>query len=136
MGKKELERQKELYKDNPSKREKKSKLWKEKQRKLEEDIREQISRRKPVEPVDDPFVIQCLFCSKSYTYTSILKHIGKNDLCKAFYGPKYEKMKKRHARIRKQLYREEHGTEKELEQKREKYNSDSKLREKNKNSTR
>ena len=83
-GKKELERQKKLYKDNPSKREKKKELRKEKQRKLEEDIKEQISRRKtPVETVDDPFVIQCLFCSKSYEYTSILKHISKNELATA-----------------------------------------------------
>ena len=66
-------------------------------------------------------------------YTSILKHIARNQLCKAFYGPKFEKMKKRHARIRKRINREEIGTEEELKKQKERYDSDQKLREKKKN---
>lgn len=130
-GKKELERQRELYKEDSSKREKKRNLWKEKQEKLENEQAEKNFERQMTVPVekDDPFVIQCLFCSKSFEYTSILKHIGNTDLCKAFYGPKFEKMKTRHARIRKRIYREENGTNEELKKQRENYGQNQKLRE-------
>ena len=50
--------------------------------------------------------------------------MGSRKLCKEFYGPLYEKMKRRHARIRKQIYREENGIQNELQNQKEKYNSD------------
>ena len=86
----------------------------------------------PVYRKDDPFIIECLFCSDSYEYTSMLKHISHRKLCREFYGPKFDEMKRRHARIRKQLYREKNGVENELQVQKEKYNSDPKLRERKK----
>merc|ERR1712080_296016 len=119
MGKEELKKQKEKYDSDPKVREKKKEMYKkgkeedilfvenkrksrkEKQEKLEKEKAEKILfKRKHHEEKDDPFVIQCLFCSSSYEYTSILKHVGNSKLCKAFYGPRFEKMKKRHRRIR------------------------------------
>ena len=68
--------------------------------------------RKPVVVESDPFMTRCWFCNREYEYTSILKHVGMNSLCKAFYGPKFEEVQRRHANIRKGIYREEHGSKK------------------------
>ena len=82
-GKNELKRQRELYKENPCKSEKKRKARKEKEEKLEKERKALIEKqeklekekaekilfkRKHHEEKDDPFVIQCLFCSSSYEY--------------------------------------------------------------------
>ena len=119
-----------MYKENPIKKEKKSRSVKERQEKLEREKPKQIFEREPPEEKDDPFIIQCLFCSKKFEYTSILKHVGNTKLCKDFYGPKFQEIQKRHARIRKNIYREENGTKEELQKQREKYSSDPDLKEK------
>jgi hypothetical protein len=114
-GKEELEKQRDLYKDNPCKKEKKKRARKEKQEKLEKENAKNVSERNLPKEEDDPSVIPCLFCSKRIEYTSLFKHIAHNKLCKDFYGPKFEKMKKRHASLRMRQYREEHGRKSEFQ---------------------
>ena len=75
---------------------------------------------------------QCEFCKTFWIPTSILMHIGNNENCKSHYGPRYGDLKKTHKRVYQELYREEVGTGKELEQQRKKYASDPKVKERKK----
>ena len=75
---------------------------------------------------------QCEFCKTFWIPTSILMHIGNNENCKSHYGPRYGDLKKKHKRVYQELYREDVGTEKELEQQRKKYASNPKVKEKKK----
>ena len=84
------------------------------------------------EPNDETkkYEIQCEFCRKKYDLTSILKHIGANEACKLYYGPRYEEWKKNHKRLKMSFYRHIEGTEKELDQQRKRYASNPDVREK------
>ena len=75
---------------------------------------------------------QCEFCKTFWIPTSILMHIGNNENCKSHYGPRYGDLKKKHKRVYQELYREDVGTEKELEQQRKRYASDPKVKERKK----
>ena len=44
--------------------------------------------------------VVCDFCKKSFTQTTILRHIGQSQACKAFYGPRFKEMKKKKATMR------------------------------------
>ena len=76
--------------------------------------------------------VLCKFCKQRFESASILKHIGNNEECKLFYGPRFEAMKKDHKRQRMQWQREEKGTEKELEKQRIAYALNSGIRQKKK----
>ena len=67
--------------------------------------------------------MQCEFCRKIFHLSSALVHIANTEACKIFYGARLEELKKSHRMQRKRFYREEDGNEKELKQKRERYNS-------------
>ena len=51
----------------------------------------------------------CEFCSKYLTQSTILRHIGQSEACKAFYGSRFEKMKKKKISKRKFIYRKSLG---------------------------
>ena len=76
--------------------------------------------------------LQCEFCKTFWIRSSILMHIGNNENCKSHYGPRYEDLKKKNKRLYQELYREDVGTEKELEQQRKRYASDPKVKERKK----
>ena len=52
------------------------------------------------------FDISCESCKKLLTQSTILRHIGKRDDCKAYYGERYTMMKKEQARKRVYKHRE------------------------------
>ena len=66
--------------------------------------------------MENPNVL-CEFCKKSFTKTTILKHIASNHLCKEHYGPRFLEMKKSRANEKKQNWRKL-NKEKELEKQR------------------
>ena len=66
--------------------------------------------------------ISCENCKKSFEPKYILIHIGRNKLCKAFYGPKFAELKKKQNRQKVQRFRAKPGNyQKELESKRKSY---------------
>ena len=69
--------------------------------------------------MENPNVL-CEFCKKSFTKTTILKHIASNHLCKEHYGPRFLEMKKSRANEKKQNWRKL-NKEKELENQRRLY---------------
>ena len=50
--------------------------------------------------------VKCHFCSRVFDPLFILKHIGKSDDCKSFYGKEFDRLKKQKIRIRMNAYRE------------------------------
>ena len=48
----------------------------------------------------------CEFCKKSLTQTTILRHIGQTRACKAFYGPRFKKMKTEKPTLRQEKHRD------------------------------
>ena len=49
--------------------------------------------------------VPCDYCKKSFAEETILKHIGKSNDCKSFYGDKFEEMKKVQQRNKKRNQR-------------------------------
>ena len=79
--------------------------------------------------------VNCELCKKSFSKEGILKHIGKNEACKEFYGPRFKEMKKekernRKAKNRAKLSLKDHN--KLLKRQRIKYAQDPELKEKKK----
>ena len=73
--------------------------------------------------------VECEFCKKSFSKTSILVHIGKNESCKSHYGSRFDEQKRKANCLRKQLSRKKLGKEKELKRKRESYAQNKKVKE-------
>ena len=73
--------------------------------------------------------VECEFCKKSFSKTSILVHVGKNESCKSHYGPRFDEKKRKANCLRKQLSRKKLGKEKELKRKRESYAQSKKVKE-------
>ena len=65
--------------------------------------------------------VECEFCKKSFSKTSILVHIGKNESCKSHYGSRFDEQKRKANCLRKQQSRKKLGKEKELKRQREAY---------------
>ena len=65
--------------------------------------------------------VVCEFCKKSFSKTSILVHIGKNESCKSHYGSRFDELKRKKNCLRKQQSRKKLGKEKELKRQRESY---------------
>ena len=61
--------------------------------------------------------VLCKFCKQRFESASILKHIGNNEECKLFYGPRFEAMKKDHKRQRMQCKGKKRGLKKNLRNK-------------------
>ena len=77
----------------------------------------------------------CEHCKKSFLPSSLLIHIAKSTVCKTFYGPKFQVMKKTQQRERKRKYRENMSLEerkKNLEKGRKSYSENSDLKKKKK----
>ena len=74
--------------------------------------------------------VECEFCKKSFSKTSILVHIGKNESCKSHYGSRFDELKRKKNCLRKQKSREMLGKEKELKRQRESYAQNKKNKEK------
>ena len=72
--------------------------------------------------------VECEFCKKSFSKTSILVHVGKNESCKSHYGPRFDEKKRKANCLRKQLSRKKLGKEKELKRKRESYAQNKKFK--------
>ena len=49
--------------------------------------------------------VHCHFCKDRFDPHSILKHIGKTEACKAFYGSKFEDFKREKKKIKMRIYR-------------------------------
>ena len=64
--------------------------------------------------------VLCDHCKKKLHESLLLLHIGKSKTCKAHYGKRYEDLKKKKDRERKQLWRKANG-KKELERQRKLY---------------
>ena len=72
-------------------------------------------------------LVACKRCSKTFLPRSILIHIGRDKLCKAFYGERFDKMKKEKNRKKKQKYRaNSKNKERELESERKSYSKSTK----------
>jgi hypothetical protein len=65
--------------------------------------------------------VECEFCKKLFSKTSILVHIGKNESCKSHYGSRFDEQKRKEKCLRKQQSRKKLGKEKELKRQRESY---------------
>ena len=65
--------------------------------------------------------VVCENCGKNLTQSTILKHIVQMKECKAFYGPRYEEMKRKKNRNKVRKHRKKVGLDQELRKKREKY---------------
>ena len=44
--------------------------------------------------MDETKAINCESCTKSYTQSTLLRHIARSDTCKSYYGPRFLEMKK------------------------------------------
>ena len=58
--------------------------------------------------------VACENCQKTFPPKSIFCHIGHNKKCKAFYGVRFDEMKKQQSREKTQRKRKRNGIEKEL----------------------
>ena len=47
----------------------------------------------------------CESCNKSFSETTLLKHIGNRKVCESHYGSRFKEMKKKQATERKAKYR-------------------------------
>ena len=69
----------------------------------------------PEDSVDDfnnDLSISCKFCKRQFLQKSLLRHISRNQLCKAFYGLEFKDVKKRNISNRKKrTYREKMAKE-------------------------
>ena len=74
--------------------------------------------------------VECEFCKKTFSKSSILVHIGKNKSCKSHYGNRFYDLKRKKNNEKKQRSRKKLGKEKELKRQRELYAQDSKKKEK------
>ena len=75
----------------------------------------------------------CENCEEIYPTSSLLKHIGKNKECKAFYGPRFHEMKKQQATDRKARWRQnmsKKDKKKLLKNQRQQYAKDTEKKEK------
>ena len=61
--------------------------------------------------------VECEFCKKSFSKTSILVHIGKNESCKSHYGSRFDEQKRKANCLRKQLSRKKAWQRKRIEEK-------------------
>ena len=77
--------------------------------------------------------VLCEFCKSSFFETTILRHLSKNQACKNHYGSRFEELKKKKDRERKQQSRLKLGKKEELERQREIYAQNSSIREKKRN---
>ena len=60
-----------------------------------------------VEVFDNDLKVSCKFCKRQFLQKSLLRHISRNKLCKAFYGEEFNDMKRRKISNRKkQTYKE------------------------------
>jgi hypothetical protein len=76
--------------------------------------------------------VSCDYCSKELPKSSILKHIGNSQACKVYYGPRFDRMKRKKDIISIKKWRKEKGKEKELKEQRELYAQDPEKKEKKK----
>ena len=91
----------------------------------------QTKKNKTNESIMDNFEhVECEFCKKKISKSSILVHIGKNESCKSHYGNRFYELKRKKNNEKMQRSRKKHGTEKELKRQRELYAQDSKKKEK------
>ena len=74
--------------------------------------------------------VECEFCKKIFSKSSILVHIGKNESCKSHYGNRFYDLKRKKNNEKKQRSRKKLGKENELKRQRELYAQDSKKKEK------
>ena len=72
----------------------------------------------------DPKLTSCESCNKELLESSLLKHIGTRKDCKAYYGRRYDDMKKEKINERKRTWRKVKG-KKELERQRQLYKENS-----------
>ena len=105
---KELKEQRELYAQDPEKKKKKKLYYQAKQAKLakkegwiyyppsdseEKDIMKENKVEKKEDSKDLDSKEVCEFCKKKFKSTVILKHIGRNQDCKSFYGNRFKELK-------------------------------------------
>ena len=79
-----------------------------------------------LEKVFEKEIVLCDFCRDEFTPNAILVHIGKSKNCKSHYGEAYDKIKSNKGKIMDKTI---------LAKKRERYQTDSELREKKKESS-
>ena len=94
---------------------------------LEETSGNQSTKNKTNESI---MKVECEFCKKSFSKSSILVHIGKNEPCKSHYGNRFIELKRKKNNEKMQRSRKKLGIEKELKRQRELYAQDSKKKEK------
>ena len=73
----------------------------------------------------------CENCKRMFVETTLLRHIGKAEACKSFYGQKFEEMKKEKGRKKVQRHRfKTQMTSNQLKKQRESYAKNLKMKEK------
>ena len=104
----QLHKQRELYAQDPEKKEKKKLYYQDKQAKLakkegwiyyppsdseEKDIMKEnkVEKKENSKDLDSKEV--CEFCKQKFKSSVILKHIGRNQDCKSFYGNRFKELK-------------------------------------------
>ena len=75
----------------------------------------------------------CESCNKSFTESTLLRHIGKKESCKSFYGLRFNEMKKKKGREKVSKFRQKPSKshDDQLKKRREKYAKDIEQKEKN-----
>ena len=75
----------------------------------------------------------CESCNKSFTESTLLRHIGKKESCKSFYGLRFNEMKKKKGREKVSKFRQKPSKshDDQLKKRREKYANDIEQKEKN-----
>jgi hypothetical protein len=70
--------------------------------------------------------VSCENCNEVMERSRFLRHIGKNEKCKNYYGPRFDAMKRKKKRHNKRLSRQRIGTDKELKKQRDNYKKECK----------
>ena len=78
----------------------------------------------------------CESCKKPFVQSTLLRHIGKSELCLSFYGPRFIQMKKEKVREKVNRYRQKNltATPSQLRKRRNSYATDPDKKEKCKQS--
>ena len=116
---KELSRQREIYAKSSEKKEKKRISYEKKQSDLAKKegwvYTSNYQFKKEMEELNcektksfhdqNKAKLSCDYCEKKYTTQSLLKHIGRNEDCKTYYGSRFDELKRERDRKRKKTER-------------------------------
>lgn len=138
--KKKILQKKRDYDQQPEKKEKKKQYYAEKKEAKKQEEKQLLAQLKEqekkqhiaeVEEKRAKNYLECENCKKLWDPDSLLKHIGRNEKCKSFYGLRFEEMKKERNRERNEQRKKEYASNpKKKEEKKQYYQKVKKIIEK------